>query len=860
MDFEDVPKEFLCPITLEIMKEPMVMPDGQTYEKDAIKMALELRHCSPLTKQPMEFSDGVINYTLKSLIENYIKEKNIKLNDKDVNNIDFSKFNEDMKVDFEELNARYISKDKSSNLCKDSIHVCMRPRKVKTTSPVCIICVVDVSGSMSINCANNVENMESVYISRLELVKHSLKTIISTLRKSDIICIIEFNSDARVRVKPTVLINQSVKNSVMDSLDIMYPSGSTNIFAGIKMAIDNSAGIPFNHYQKSIMVFTDGESNTNPPQGVCPTLKEIVKSSNDKFTISTFSFGNEAKPNLLTDIANIGNGIYGYCPDGTMVGTIFINYMANLLSTITPIVKVVINQGQKMKKAMTIGPLYRGTYRNAIFLVDSKFLKDTKVTVKLPLLDQVFDVPLNIESADLQTFINDMSELENKNKNNENENEKDDEEDEELLDSDDENDENDTDDETINIEDVDPDALIPENDIKPIQYEEILLNQIVRNKFIITLNKIINSTNDFYTVEDAMKTNKILNKYLEYLNGLKYKTKFIKNLIIDIDDPNPNHGQVIKAISQNYYLTWGKCYLCSFLRFHQFEQCGNFKDQSLQCYSHEVFNTYRKMANTIFISLPSPKTIVNQNNGIINNGTSPQYVRQNHNRNEGYGSSIYMRNFINRHGGCFNGEAVVLLENGKTKYVKNLKKGDRLNNGAIVQCLIEQRSNKFSKPYMCNIDGVLFTPYHPVCKEDQWYFPIDLIQSQPVAIDSWFNLILNDDVNGKYEVEFENGIKAITLGHYRKENKILEHVYFGTDLVLKDLQERDPSGYSNGYIYIEEIDYHQLQYDNNQCCINYYKVQSRNSNNNNNNNNNNTNNNIILETENKISNIRILNV
>jgi len=497
---------------------------------------------------------------------------------------------------------------------------------------------------------------------------------------------------------------------------------------------------------------------------------------------------------------------------------------------------------------MIIDPLYRGAYRNAIFEIDSNLLNETKITIELSMLNQKLEVPLNIESPDLQKYINDISEFENNdnntqnNKNNDNNNENDNENgedsDEELLDEELNDDE---DDETIKIEDIDPDALIQENDFKSMEYEENLLNQIVRNKFIMTLKNIIGIKNLGNHEEDNKQANNILNNYIEFLNQLRYKTKFIKNLIIDIDNPDPNHGQVMKAIILRYYKTWGKCYLCSFLRFHQFEQCGNFKDQSLQCYSNEVFSVLRKMANTIFINLPPPKAeiIQNQNaNGYSGGNSNGQNV-------SGNGGNVQMSNFINRHGGCFNGEAVVLLANGKTKFVKDLKKGDQLNNNAIVQCLIEQRSNKYSKAYMCNIDGILFTPYHPICKDDQWYFPIDLVQSKPVSIDSWFNLILNDEINGKYEVEFENGIKAITLGHYRKENKILKHGYFGTDLVLKDLKERDPSGYSKGYIYIEEINYRELQYDENQCFTNYYKIQSNNYNN--------YNDNKIMENEKNIS-------
>ena len=51
------------------MKETFIMPDGQTYVKDAFKKALEITHVSPITKAPMKFSEGKINYSIKSLIE-----------------------------------------------------------------------------------------------------------------------------------------------------------------------------------------------------------------------------------------------------------------------------------------------------------------------------------------------------------------------------------------------------------------------------------------------------------------------------------------------------------------------------------------------------------------------------------------------------------------------------------------------------------------------------------------------------------------------------------------------------------------------------------------------------------------------
>ena len=68
-----IPKEFLCPITLSIMRDPVLMADGQTYERSAIEKALHASPLSPLTKQPLSMKDATPNYALKSLIENFLK-------------------------------------------------------------------------------------------------------------------------------------------------------------------------------------------------------------------------------------------------------------------------------------------------------------------------------------------------------------------------------------------------------------------------------------------------------------------------------------------------------------------------------------------------------------------------------------------------------------------------------------------------------------------------------------------------------------------------------------------------------------------------------------------------------------------
>jgi hypothetical protein len=58
-----------------------------------------------------------------------------------------------------------------------------------------------------------------------------------------------------------------------------------------------------------VMVFTDGE----PTGGEVEALRERL-SVPHKFTVSTFGYGPEVKSELMQQLAEVGDGVYGYCP------------------------------------------------------------------------------------------------------------------------------------------------------------------------------------------------------------------------------------------------------------------------------------------------------------------------------------------------------------------------------------------------------------------------------------------------------------------------------------------------------------------------------------------------------------------
>ena len=52
-----VPEDFYCPITGELMKEPVSEPEGHTYEKNAIEKWVIKNGTSPMTRKNINISD-----------------------------------------------------------------------------------------------------------------------------------------------------------------------------------------------------------------------------------------------------------------------------------------------------------------------------------------------------------------------------------------------------------------------------------------------------------------------------------------------------------------------------------------------------------------------------------------------------------------------------------------------------------------------------------------------------------------------------------------------------------------------------------------------------------------------------------
>jgi len=68
---DEVPEDFLCPITTTVMEDPVVAADGMTYERKAIEEWLARKKTSPLTGQDLESVVLYPNFNLRSRIKEW---------------------------------------------------------------------------------------------------------------------------------------------------------------------------------------------------------------------------------------------------------------------------------------------------------------------------------------------------------------------------------------------------------------------------------------------------------------------------------------------------------------------------------------------------------------------------------------------------------------------------------------------------------------------------------------------------------------------------------------------------------------------------------------------------------------------
>jgi len=303
------PEAFVCPITKEIMRDPVVDSDGVSYERAAVEAWVREHGTSPVTRRPLSLSDLRPNRALLDLIAAHRADHpELAAGDDAAAPADpagpappAAPAVPAAPADPAALAAREAAAVRLTAAQAEGgrVVVTVHPPTGEARAAVDLCCVVDVSGAMgapaSVQAAGGGAE-EDTGLTVLDVVKHAIRTIVETLGPRDRLSIVAFHSQAYVALPVTAMCAEG-KRLALDATGALTPLGSTNLWDGLRtgmdLVLDGAAGSLRN---KAVFVLTDGVPNVEPPRGHLPALQQYLDGRADaeggpQIIGETFGFG-----------------------------------------------------------------------------------------------------------------------------------------------------------------------------------------------------------------------------------------------------------------------------------------------------------------------------------------------------------------------------------------------------------------------------------------------------------------------------------------------------------------------------------------------------------------------------------------
>ena len=334
-----IPNDWLCPITLSVMRDPVIAEDGHSYERSAITEWFQHNNTSPKTNLRLNSTNLVANIALRNTIQEYFAKNP-------------SAATTAAQSAYKDSPLTMVAKKNETH-----IHIRVEAADEPVRKPIDLIAIVDNSGSMGEIA--DAEAAEPMGYTRMDLVKHTIRTMAAVLQPQDTLSIVSYSTSARVVIRPTTVTEQG-RARIHAALDTIHPDSQTNIYDGIRQAamLANSPELAGRNIVA--LLLTDGFPNVNPPRGIVPTLRSLEMKN--RWSLHTFGFGYKLDSALLTEIAQWGNGLFGFIPDCSMVATIFINFLSNMLCSASSNATVTVGDA-----IFQTGPILYGQPRDFVF-------------------------------------------------------------------------------------------------------------------------------------------------------------------------------------------------------------------------------------------------------------------------------------------------------------------------------------------------------------------------------------------------------------------------------------------------------------------------------------------------------------
>lgn len=405
-----VPEEFYCPISGDLMTEPVSEASGHTYEKDQIMRWLQTKQTSPMTNLPLHIADLTPNLAMKRSIESLrhkLHQDQLKI---------------DSRIALHESKEFIDSLDEitvNTYYHDGKLLVSVNTPDIETRPPVDIVLCIDVSGSMGTEATLKGDSGETIRngISVLSLTVAAAKTIIASLNEKDNISVVTYTDKAKTIIE-NMSCSEENKVSMGLQLDQLRPLNTTNLWSGINQSLDLLHSTSPECRQKAIFLLTDGVPNIVPPRGHEYMIEKYQRQNNFHCPINCYGFGYDLDSPLLDNISKMTGGDgYAFIPDSSLLGTVFIHGIANFLTTATTNVQLNVSlkrdirfMDNKQEKTIMINSLKYGQNKDFLFEINGDDEADDFAVATLTFKDKhICSDEVNV--ADTEHFYNTLYRL-----------------------------------------------------------------------------------------------------------------------------------------------------------------------------------------------------------------------------------------------------------------------------------------------------------------------------------------------------------------------------------------------------------------------------------------------------------------
>lgn len=792
------------------MQDPVIDPEGNSYERIAIVNWLRTNPTSPITRSPLNISQLVPNRALRNAIENELLI-NIAPNEQSDEKESEKDHKEEKKNDVPDV----VSLSMISNIETKELMISIIPPDKTSRGPLDIVCVVDVSGSMGETASIQGVESSALTLTLLDIVRHALKTIIVTLSENDRIALVTYSNEARIIFSLTFL-NQAGRARANSLVDSLVPGGMTNLWDGLAKGLDilatdqlrvRSAQSGELLRNSAIFLLTDGIPNIEPPRGHLPRLRRYRDSQGGIYPaiISTFGFGYSLRSSLLRELAVEGSGMYAFIPDSGFVGTAFVNALSNQMVSFghRATLHIACSHGVRVADdedpgltfcqeitdttaTLDIGTLQYGQPRHVVVRVvvpeglsHDEFLQSCQCTLNYtPYLGTSNDFEVNICCDHLGTGQGFLLELE-------------------------------------------------------IQSFRFRLIHYISNG--ITSGVVTSSPAESILANDMRQWLRNHPKSRRGNSSVDKLHDIVNGMLSDLT------GQITEALTRrDYFDKWGCHYLPSLQRAHELQQCTNFKDPGVKNYGGQLFHQVSELADEMFCALPPPAPSTT--------AVRPSPTLSTPRAQASCSSSVTytappipsMSLYHCAAAGCFHGSCLVTMSDGTLKNASSIQQGDyvlcpsstRYQNqspGLRIIAKVESILRTFSLCGVMNLvsyeGGLLVTPWHPIQVKGKWSFPAEdqdgiLLPHKTDAIYSFLlgpeilvdvdqqnhesNDIQSPSIISRGQSLLINGMICISLGHGIQNDPVASHSFFGTEKIVDEMKIRASSTHLPTYVDLKE--------------------------------------------------------